>query len=52
MQEARYFYESPETPPRLLVVLIYLSQFYPEAEHTMMAMTNNWAMQGWEVRSS
>jgi hypothetical protein len=52
MQEARFFHDYPEPSPRLLAVVIYLSEFYPDAEHLMMAMTNSWAMQGWEVRAS
>ena len=49
MREARLFYRAPKQSPRLLVVVYYLSQFYPDAEHAMLAIANSWTMQGWEV---
>lgn len=48
MRQPRFFYDAPIQAPRLLLAVYYLSQFYPDAEHTMLAIANSWTLQGWE----
>ncbi|KAG9099177.1 hypothetical protein FRC06_005545 [Ceratobasidium sp. 370] len=50
VRPTRFFYEypDPETPPRLALVVYYLSQFWPDAEHTITSIVNSWGLEGWE----
>ncbi|KAG8732399.1 hypothetical protein FRC10_000948 [Ceratobasidium sp. 414] len=45
------FRPRPVSAPRLLLVVYYLSQFWPMAEHIITSVTSAWKTMGWEYYS-
>ncbi|KAG8734299.1 hypothetical protein FRC10_011774 [Ceratobasidium sp. 414] len=41
------FYESPSVQPRLVYIIYYLSQFWPQAQYMMINVANAWRARGW-----
>ncbi|QRV97790.1 hypothetical protein RhiJN_25809 [Ceratobasidium sp. AG-Ba] len=48
MRARRVVHTIPEEAKRLVFIVYYLSQFWPDAENTITAVQNSWGLQYWE----